>query len=176
MSIASVGTERGHMSTVLKRSSVQGWHGDQHWNLVGGAERARLGLVAARSAAAARRALMGRSLDSFDEAALVELGKLLRAGAEVIEFFDSEGKRGMPPSGPFANGVGLAIETLHPSDPAGGPTQQLEQYMISLGQQVDDFSRHPDESLAPQLIETLTALSSAVMRELGSVGETTSRI
>lgn len=135
-----------------------------------------LGLLASRSSAATQRVQAGARLDDVDQHALVALATLLQQAADVVEFFDSEGKSGSYPSGAFADSVDVAVDALLLDSDADSTSSDVSKFMKDLAGEIASFAGTGDEQAAAKLAPVFTHLTDLLLQKTGRVGETISRL
>lgn len=129
----------------------------------------------ARSSAASRRVLDGSGLDDIDRGSLAEFSGLLRSAAEVVDFFNSEGRSGNYASGALADTVDIAVDALLDDAAENSDPGDVVELLTDLADQVDSFAVSGDRAAAEALLPIFDQLSRALTDRIGSVGETTSR-
>ena len=132
-----------------------------------------LNLLSLRSSAATQRVLAGASLDSLDHDSLTNLAATIRSAAEVVEFFDSEGRNGVYPSGAFAAAVDVAVATALDSEPSERNSGQLESFMKSLATKITSFADAGDTKTANELAPIFGNMSRLLSQRVAAVGEDT---
>lgn len=144
--------------------------------LHGGAELVDLSLLAARTAVALRHISQGGVPDSEDEQVFQTMAELLSDAAHAVQFFDSGGREGSPPSGALAGRVDAAIdavldERMQPADAMAVATS-LSQLSDRLRATEEPWSA--DE--AGHLEEYFSTLARSVLNQGGHVGEVTATL
>jgi len=144
--------------------------------LHGGAEAIDLSLLAARTAAALRRIAGGGFASADDEDVVHTMARLLGDAAMAMQFFDSGGREGAPPSGALAARVDTAIDAV--LDERMRPEQQiaLSQRLSQLAGRLDSTDKPLTAAEATSLADYFSALASAVLDQTGHVGEITTSI
>ncbi len=145
--------------------------------LGGGSDVIDLALLAARSAAAARRVAAGSSsLDDIDERSLDTLADLLDTSATAIEYFGNAGQRGSPPSGALAARVDVAIDVVLHEMRGPADTASLAAKLRTWAGDVRSLVANQEPAAAASLADFLGVLTSSVLRVTGHPGETTNRL
>lgn len=144
--------------------------------LQGGSDLLDVALLAARSSAAARRAIESKAIDSDDKQVLGAIAQLLEASAKVVDSFGPHPAASAPPSGALAARVDVAIDAvLHDAD-RSIDQERLAERLQDLARQVLALISDPGPATAEPLVDVLASLASSVLRETGSVGEITSTL
>ena len=141
----------------------------------GGANTILWGLIAGRAASAMRKIQLGMSLEQADIENLERISDLLQASADSIQFFDSGGEIGAPPSDSLAPQMDTAIEaaTYYVS---ATEANQLADRLRELIDMIQDIMKHPNVDTATVLHPYFSGWSRLVIRETASVGEETRRM
>ena len=143
--------------------------------LHGGAEVVDLSLLAARTAAALRRVPDGGAPSNEDADIVHAMAQLLADAAHAMQFFDSGGREGSPPSGALAARVDAAIDAV--LDEGLRPDQQtaVSQRLSKLAARLEAPANwSPGE--ADQLADYFSHLASAVLDHAGHTGEVTASL
>ena len=141
--------------------------------LHGGAQLADLSLSATRARSAVIRAGRGIDLDDLDRLALERMSRILEEAASSMEFFESLGVRGTPPSGALTVRVDATIDAAEAAA-RDGDLQGGSAVLSALAQAAKDVDPHPvDEAAGSRkaLSDFLERLSVVVGKQLGHVGE-----
>lgn len=147
-----------------------------HDLLRGGSELIDLSLLAARAAAAMRRLAQGVSVDSEDERVLDAMGGLLSEAAGSVEFFDSGGRAGSPPTGALAARVDAAIDAVLNERQQSTDSAALAEKLTQLAHRVRSAVSGADPVEANSLAQLLGDLARSVLRQTGHVGEVTTTL
>jgi hypothetical protein len=144
--------------------------------LRGGSELVDLSLLAARTAVVLRELSRGGDLADDDAETLRAMAHLLGEAAHAVQFIDSGGREGSPPSGAFAAGVDAAIDAvldgpMQPTDPAA-LSRKLSNLSDRLLRAQEPWS--PNE--ANDLGGYFSGLARAVLNQTGHVGEVTATL
>jgi hypothetical protein len=149
--------------------------GGQYDLLHGGAEVVDLSLLAARTAAALRRVPDG-GVPSLEDAEIVNaMAQLLSDAAHAMQFFDSGGREGSPPSGALAARVDAAIDAV--LDEGIRPEQQtaVSQQLSQLATRLEAES--PWSSVeATSLADYFSDLARTILNQAGHTGEVTTTL
>ena len=127
---------------------------------------------AARRGKGADHALRGSEHRHLDRLALERMSAILTEAASSLEFFESSGTRGMPPSGALAARVDAAIDaaetTIHDDNSHG-----VAAALTALAQTARDVGPGAKEAQDANrnLSNFLERLSKVVAKQLGHVGE-----
>jgi hypothetical protein len=132
-----------------------------------------LNLLSLRSSAATQRVLAGAKLDSLDHDSLTNLASTIRSAAEVVEFFDSEGRNGVYPNGAFAVAVDVAVATALVSEPTERDSDQLENFMKVLASKIASFASDGNVETARELAPIFGNMSRLLSQKVATVGEDT---
>jgi hypothetical protein len=144
--------------------------------LGGGSDVIDLALLAARSAAAARRVAGSTPLDDIDERSLDTLADLLDTSATAIEYFGNAGQGGSPPSGALAARVDVAIDVVLHEMSGPADTDSLAARLRTWAGDVRSLVANQEPAAAASLADFLGLLTSSVLRVTGHPGETTNRL
>ena len=141
----------------------------------GGASTILWGLTAGRAASAMRKIQMDIALDQADYDNLKRISDLLHDLADSIQFFDSDGKIGRPPSDSLAPQMETAIEaaTCYVSDIEAN---ELADRLRELIEKIQEVIEHPRIETADALHGYFSGWSQIVIRETSSIGEETRRM
>ena len=136
------------------------------------AQRLDLGLQAARSAAALRRAAAGDS-DDVDRLVLGDAETMLRAGADVVEFVESGQHLDAPQESSYGFGsVAFTVEVAAPavaSDALGKHLRGLADELHGVVEHAHGAHEPGDVPIA--LINFFSVLADVATRQAGTVGE-----
>ena len=148
--------------------------GPAHDLLSGGADLLDIGVLAARSSAAAKRIATGQALDDVDRDSLEKLAALLESAAQVVEFFGTGGQQGVPPGGALAAQVDVVIDTA--TFEVGEPTDtaNLATSLRSFAEEAQRFARGEKPAGPSRAIKFFEDLALSILRETGHTGERTS--
>ena len=153
------------------------WSPGRDYDLfAGGAELLDLGVLSARSSAAAERVKAGQELDELDRVSLTELADLFESAAQTVEFFGTNGKGGSLPTGALAAQLDVAIDTVAIEM---GDVNDATVLVTDLRKLADDarvFASEKTPSDPDRPITFFRGLSSSILRETGRIGERTSTL
>lgn len=144
--------------------------------LRGGSDLLDVALLAARGSAAARRVVEGGTLDKEDLTSLRALANLFRASASAVRSFGPHPPASAPPGGALAARVDVAIDAVLHDVEATADVASLAKILEDRASAVEALVEDGDASHAAALVEALSALASAVLRETGHVGEVTTTL
>jgi hypothetical protein len=144
--------------------------------LHGGSEVVDLSLLAARTAAALRRVSATGQPSEADAEVVHSMAQLLADAAQAMQFFDSGGREGSPPSGALAARVDAAIDAV--LEERMEPEQQtaLSQRLSKLAARLDASAETWTPAEANSLADYFSGLASAVLDQAGHVGEITTTL
>jgi hypothetical protein len=144
--------------------------------LHGGSEVVDLSFLAARTSAALRRLSHGGVPSAEDEEVLHAMAQLLSDAAHAMQFFDSGGREGSPPSGALAARVDATIDAV--LDERIRPAQQtvLSQQLSQLAARLQASGKPWSSKEAIDLGDYFSALARAVLNQAGHVGEVTATL
>jgi hypothetical protein len=134
-----------------------------------------LSLVASRSAAAAQRGQGGKLLDDVDRFSLNALAAAVFSAAEVVEFFDSEGKSGSYPSGAMADTVEITVDAIL-VEQNQADVEALQTFMKQLAQKIATFAEGGEKDLAIELSPIFGRLAQFLVLRTSSAGESISHL
>ena len=151
------------------------WSSGKEYDLLaGGAELLDLGVLSARSSAAAKRAKSGQKLDDPDQESLTELASLLESAAETVEFFGTNGQIGALPTGALAAQLDVAIDTVAIEMEDVSNTADIVKDLRGLADDARVFASNQTPSNPDRAIVFFRDLSASILRETGRIGERTS--
>lgn len=134
-----------------------------------------LGLVSGRAASAMRKIQQDVPLDEIDAESLTKIRDLVRASADSVQFFDSGGKAGRLPADSLAPQIETAIEVAL-REPSLEDADRLAETLRQLADSIETVIKTSHADVAGMLSDYLQHLSTSVLRETASVGETTGRL
>ena len=137
--------------------------------LLGQPDLTDVAMLAARSAAGARRVMSEEALDDIDRVSLEGLRDLLSSFAEAITYFGTGGAQGAQ-SGALAATVEATIRAV--AQPAMDPGKALRRS----ADLIRDLLEQPTTAVAAAVAELASGLAVAAGRETGHPGENTSRL
>jgi hypothetical protein len=164
-------TKRGDAMTMTTIAGPPRLHGP-----LGGADINDVGLLAARSAAAARRAQRGGQFDEIDRQALEALKELFVSSAETVTYFGSGGAHGAQPSSALAATVEATIDAVVPSVNTPEDSERLAAFLGEAAETIDQLLATQTSELAERVAALSSSLASAVNRENGHPGEQTNQL
>lgn len=144
----------------------------------GGSDLVELSLNAARARSAVVRAASGQELDEADRSALERMSGVLEAAATSVAFFAADGSIATLPADALSARVDATIEAARYEARAARDPARLSQLLTSLAQASRAMERPGGSSDEPDmdLAEFYGDLATRVLRNLGHVGETASKI
>lgn len=142
--------------------------------LSGGAELLDIGLLAARSSAAAKRAIDGEALNDVDRQSLEKLAALLESAAQVVEFFGTSGQRDLPPGRTLAAQVDVVIDTAAFEAGPSSDTAKLAKDLRTFAQDARSYAAGGKPADPSRAVGFFEDLASSILRETGHTGERTS--
>lgn len=144
--------------------------------LHGGSEVVDLSLLAARTAAALRRVSVTGQPSEADAQVVHAMAHLLGEAAEAMQFFDSGGREGSPPSGALAARVDAAIDAVLEERLEPEEQTALSQRLSRLAARLDPSAEQLTPAEATNLADYFSGLASAVLDQAGHVGEITTTL
>lgn len=137
----------------------------------GGSAMIHLGLIAGRAASALRKIQDRMPLDEMDTDSLQHLSALIRDAADRVQFFDSNGKMGVPPADSLAPQIDTAIEVAR-NQRSRADSSKLATSLRDLAKLIEEATTIQEAESLSSLHLFCTNLSSSVLRHTSSVGET----
>lgn len=177
--------EEGYRTYVRPKQGAQlptegrrvAWSPGREYDLLaGGAELLDLGVLSARSSAAAERAKTGQDLDELDRESLTQLATLLESAARAVEFFGTNGQGGFLPTGALAAQLDVAIDTVAVEMGEATDTTDLAKDLRDFANDAIVFASEKTPSDPDRAITFFRGLSSSILRETGRIGERTSSL